>query len=189
MEFTPSSTPAQPAETTQLAPNLPIWRLSVDGAANSQGSGVGLILTSPDGIDMEYTLRFGFQVSNNEAEYEAVIAKLNLTHSMEGDQLEICSDSQLAVKQIEDSYEARGEKMIFYLKKVQELLKKFTRVQVRHVPRAENMREDALAKQATTPQEDLDKPIPVEHLPKPSVNIDGEEVSSLMSESSWMDPI
>ena len=59
---------------------------------------------------MEYELRFGFQASNNKAEYEAVIAKLNLAHSIEADQLEICSDSQLVVKQIEDSYEARGEK-------------------------------------------------------------------------------
>ena len=79
--------------------------------------------------------------------------------------------------------------MILYLKKVRELLKKFTRVQVRHVPRAENMRADALAKLATTPQEDLDRLIPVKHLPEPSVNIDGEEVSPVMSSPSWMDPI
>ena len=59
---------------------------------------------------MEVIRRFGFQASNNEAEYEAVIAGLNLARSMEADQLEICSDSQLVVKQIEDSYEARGEK-------------------------------------------------------------------------------
>ena len=85
-------------------------------------------MTSLDGIDMEYALIFGFQVSNNEAEYEAVIAGLNLAHSMEADQLEICSDSQLVVKQIEDSYEAKDEKIILYLKKVRELLKKFTRV-------------------------------------------------------------
>ena len=98
VEFTPSNTPAQPTETTQLAPDLPIWRLSVDGVANSQGSGASLILTSPDGIDVEYALRFRFQASNNEAEYEAVIAGLNLAHSMEADQLEICSDSQLVVK-------------------------------------------------------------------------------------------
>ena len=93
MEFTPSNTLAQPTETTQLTPELPMWRLSVDGAANSQGSGAGLILTSPDGIDVEYALRFGFQASNNEAEYEDVIAGLNLAHSMEADQLEVCSDS------------------------------------------------------------------------------------------------
>ena len=66
---------------------------------------------------MEYTLIFGFQASNNEAEYEAIIAGLNLAHSMEANQLEVSSDSQLVVKQIEDSYEAKGEKMILYLKK------------------------------------------------------------------------
>ena len=88
----------------------------MDGAANAQGSGPGLILTSPDGIDMEYALRLSFQASNNEAEYKAVISGLNLTHSMKADQLEVSSDSQLVVKLIEDSYEARGEKMILYLK-------------------------------------------------------------------------
>ena len=113
MEFTP----AQSTEATQLALDLPIWRLSVDGAANSQGSGAGLILTSPDGIDTEYALIFGIQASNNEVEYEAVIIGLNLAHFMEVDQFEVSSDSQLVVKQIEDSYEARGEKMISYLKK------------------------------------------------------------------------
>ena len=44
---------------------------------------------------------------------------------MEADRLEVSSDSQLVVKQIEDSYEAIGEKMILYLKKVRELLKNF----------------------------------------------------------------
>ena len=58
-EFTPNI-PAQPTEATQMAPDLPILRLSVDGATNSQGSGAGLILTSSNGIDMEYALRFIF---------------------------------------------------------------------------------------------------------------------------------
>ena len=90
----------------------------MDGAANAQGSGAGLIQTSPNGIDVEYALRVGFQASNNEAEYEGVIVGLNLAHSMEAYQLEVSSDSQLLVKQIEDSYEARGEKTILYLWKV-----------------------------------------------------------------------
>ena len=46
MKFTPSNTSTKPVETTQLVPDLPIWRLFVDGAANSQGSGASLILTS-----------------------------------------------------------------------------------------------------------------------------------------------
>ena len=99
----------EPIETAQLASDLPIWRLSVDGVANAHRSGSGLILTSLYGIDVEYALRFGFQTSNNEAEYEAVIAGLNLAHSMEADQLGVCRDSQLVVKQ-------------------RELLKKFVRV-------------------------------------------------------------
>ena len=108
---------------------------------------------------------------------------------METDQLEVSSDSQLVVKQIEDSYEARGEKMILYLKKVRELLKKFVRVQVKHVPRSENSRADALAKLATASQEDLGRVTPIEHLPEPSVSVDNGEVSPVMSEPSWMDPI
>ena len=100
----------------------------MDEAANAQGSSASLILTSPNGIDVEYALRFSFQASNNEAEYEVVIVGLNLAHSMEADQLEVSTDSQLVVKQIKDSYEARGEKMMLYLRKVREFLKKFIRV-------------------------------------------------------------
>ena len=148
MEFTS----AEPAENAQTMPDLPIWKLSVDGAANSQGSGAGLILTSPEGIDIEYALRFGFQASNNEAKYEAVITGLNLAHSMEVDHVKVCNDSQLVVNQIEDTYEAKGEKMILYLKKVRGLLKKFVLVQIKHISRAENSRADTLAKLATGSQ-------------------------------------
>ena len=92
-DFVMEFTSAELAEATQMTSDLPIWRLSVDGATNAQGSSVGLILTSPDGIDIEYALRFGFRAFNNEADYEAVIAGLNLAHSMEVDQLEVCIDS------------------------------------------------------------------------------------------------
>ena len=89
MEFTTATTP----ETTQLTPDLPVWKLSVDGAANAQGRGVSLILTSPKGVNVEYALRFWFPASNNEVEYEAIIARLSLAHSMEIEYLEVCSDS------------------------------------------------------------------------------------------------
>ena len=110
MEFT-----AEPTKNAQTTTDLSIWKLSVDGASNAQGSGAGLILTSPEGIDIEYALKFGFHTSNNEAEYEVVIAGLNHAHSLEVDQLEIYSDSQLVVRQIEDTYEAKSRRMILYL--------------------------------------------------------------------------
>ena len=108
---------------------------------------------------------------------------------MEVNQLEVCSDSQLVVKQIEDTYKAKGEKMILYLKKVQELLKMFVQVQVKHIPRAENSRADTLAKLAIVSQEDLSRLTPVEHLAEPSIDLTDVEVSSVMSEPSWRDPI
>ena len=79
--------------------------------------------------------------------------------------------------------------MILYLKKVQELLKKFVRVQVKHVPREKNSWAEALEKLATASREDLGSLIPVDHLPEPLVNIDNEEVSPMISKPSWMDPI
>ena len=79
--------------------------------------------------------------------------------------------------------------MILYLKKVRELLKKFVRVQIRHIPRAENSRADALAKLATASQEDLNILTPVEHLSEPSIDLNNKEISPIMSEPSWIDPI
>ena len=79
--------------------------------------------------------------------------------------------------------------MILYLKKVRVLLKKFIRVQVKHVPRSENSQANALAKLATASQEDLGRLVHIEHLPEPSVCVDKGEVSLVMSELSWMDPI
>ncbi|GJV38362.1 reverse transcriptase domain-containing protein [Tanacetum coccineum] len=42
------------------------------------GSCAGLILTSPEGIEFTYTIRFQFTASNNEAEYKALIAGLRI---------------------------------------------------------------------------------------------------------------
>ena len=54
VDFVMEFTSAELVKATQLTSDLPIWRLSVDGVANAQGSGAGLILTSPDEIDIEY---------------------------------------------------------------------------------------------------------------------------------------
>ena len=103
---------------------------------------------------------------------------------MEVDQLEVCSNSLLVVKQIEDTYEAKGEKMILYLKKVRELLKTFVLVLVRHIPREENSRANTLAKMTTASQEDLSRLTPVKHLVEPSIDLNDVEISPIMLEPS-----
>ena len=148
-----------------------------------------MILTSPEGIDIEYALRFGFHASNNEVEYEAVIAGLNLAHSLEVDQLEVNSDSQLVVRQIEDTYDSKSEKMVLYLQKVRDLLKKFVSVQIKYVPRTENSRADTLAKLATALQEGIGESAPVEYLAEPSIDPYSLVVAPIGSVPNWMDPI
>ena len=49
------------------------WELYVDGAANQRGSGVGLVLVSPEKITIEKSLRLNFLATNNEAEYETLL--------------------------------------------------------------------------------------------------------------------
>ena len=49
------------------------WELYVDGAANQRGSGVGLVLVSPEKITIEKSLRLGFSTTNNEVEYEVLL--------------------------------------------------------------------------------------------------------------------
>ena len=52
------------------------WKVYVDGAANHKGSGVGLVLISPERIMIEKSLRLGFSATNNETEYKALMVKL-----------------------------------------------------------------------------------------------------------------
>ena len=93
------------------------------------------------------------------------------------------------VRQIEDTYEAKSGRMILYLRKGRDLLKKFVLVQVKQVPRAENSQADALVKLATAPQEDLSRSTPVEYLAEPSIDLCDVVVAPVESEPSWMDPI
>ncbi|GJW29099.1 reverse transcriptase domain-containing protein [Tanacetum coccineum] len=58
------------------------WTLFTDGASNSKGSGVGLVLISPGDTEFTYALRLNFTSTNNEAEYKALLAGLRLAAKM-----------------------------------------------------------------------------------------------------------
>ena len=47
--------------------------LSTDGSTNAQGVGIGIVLESTNGLVLEEGVGLGFKVTNNEAEYEALI--------------------------------------------------------------------------------------------------------------------
>ncbi|GAV82480.1 RVT_3 domain-containing protein, partial [Cephalotus follicularis] len=70
-----------------------IWKLSVNGSSCITGSRTGLVLISPDGWTLEYALRFRFKATNNEAEWEALIAGLTIAKHLEVQKIETLSDS------------------------------------------------------------------------------------------------
>ena len=76
------------------------WMLSVDNSSNVNGANISLVLTSPKGDLIQQAIRCGFKATNNEAEYEALIAGLNLAKDMGIKKLDISSDSQLVVNQL-----------------------------------------------------------------------------------------
>nr|GEY65356.1 reverse transcriptase domain-containing protein [Tanacetum cinerariifolium] len=75
-----------PGDVSQAAPAAVIqqepWTLFTDGSSCVDGSGAGLILTNPEGVEFTYALRFQFAASNNEAEYEALVAGLRIATQM-----------------------------------------------------------------------------------------------------------
>ncbi|XP_075654893.1 uncharacterized protein LOC142625069 [Castanea sativa] len=52
------------------------WRIYVDGASNTRGSGIRIVMVSPEGVRLERSLRLGFCASNNKVESEALISGL-----------------------------------------------------------------------------------------------------------------
>ncbi|KAG5565479.1 hypothetical protein RHGRI_001387 [Rhododendron griersonianum] len=94
------------------------WVLQVDGSTTREASGASLILTSPRGQHLSYTLRFEFKATNNEAEYEALVVGLELAKAVGANHVLAKSDSQLVVGQVLGEYTVKEEVMQKYLDKV-----------------------------------------------------------------------
>ncbi|KAK0605075.1 hypothetical protein LWI29_022519 [Acer saccharum] len=151
------------------------WKLHVDGSSNTHGSGAGIVITTPEGDTVECAMRFDFKATNNQAEYEALLAGLRVCIALGADKLEIYNDSQVVVNQILDEYQAREEHMIAYLDIAKRLLRKFIVYRISLIPREENEKANALSKLASATTSIRSKAIPVAHLIKPSI-AESEEI-------------
>ncbi|KAL2224042.1 UNVERIFIED_CONTAM: Transposon Tf2-12 polyprotein [Sesamum indicum] len=130
--------------------STPSWSLHVDGSSTSTGSKAGIVLESPEGDKFEYAIKLEYPSSNNEAEYEAILAGGELALAVGARKIVIYSDSQLLVNQIQGSFETRDEKMAKYSLKAKTLLEKFEEASVIQVSRTENIVADQLAKLASS---------------------------------------
>ena len=83
----------------------------MDGAANQRGSGVGLVLVSPEKITIEKSLTLSFSATNNEVEYEVFLMGMIMVQKMRGKVVKVFSDSKLVVGQVRGDLEARNPRM------------------------------------------------------------------------------
>ncbi|GAV85390.1 RVT_3 domain-containing protein, partial [Cephalotus follicularis] len=141
-EFVGDNTPMECMEEDPSESKRGIWKLYVDCLSCISGSGAGLVLMSPDGWTLEYALRFKFKATNNEVEWEALIAGLTITKHLEVQKVEASGDSQLVVRLANGEYEAREDSMAKYLSHFQSMKSAFKFLRILKVPRAENARAD-----------------------------------------------
>lgn len=91
------------------------WELHVDGSATNHASGDKIIIIAPRGEEMEYAIRFGFKVTNNEAKYEALVNRFKIAHKLGAKSIRVRSDSKLILNQVLGKYEVREDRMVEYL--------------------------------------------------------------------------
>ncbi|XP_070004118.1 uncharacterized protein [Nicotiana sylvestris] len=128
--------------------NPRIWTLFTDGSSNVKGSGLGIVLVPPTGETIRQAIKW-HSITNNEAEYEVVIAGLELARELGINQIVIKSDSHLVVNQMLGTCTAREARMQQYLEKVRDLIRQFQTWKVMQIPRDENVEADALANLAS----------------------------------------
>ena len=145
VEFTYQPTSLELAKELVPSPSL-LWYLYVDGSSTDNCSRAGIILVSPEGKRLNCALRFRFKATNNQSKYEALLDGLRLSKEVSAHHLLIYSDSQLIVNQVNSEYQAKGEKMAFYLEKAKELLGQFDTVTITQIPRNENFNANVLAR-------------------------------------------
>ncbi|XP_048622678.1 uncharacterized protein LOC106393842 [Brassica napus] len=147
------------------------WTLHVDGSSTNKGAGAGVQLQSPTGELIRQSFSFGFPASNNEAEYESLIAGLRLAKAVKAKRLSAYCDSQLVASQFSGDYDARNDRMDAYLKIVQSLTAEFEFFELIKVPRGENVCADALAALGSKLRDQVKRTIPIHRIEKPSIDI------------------
>ncbi|XP_074356240.1 uncharacterized protein LOC141695935 [Apium graveolens] len=141
----PSLQGNSPVDEREELPH-PWWILHVDGVMNNSGAGAGIVLVTPEGHHLMSSIHFKFYITNNDAEYEALINGLKIALEVGVVNLIARSDSELVVNQVNGGFQARGPRTELYIRCAQRLLEKFGSARIEGVPREENSKADALEK-------------------------------------------
>jgi ribonuclease HI len=116
-----------------------------DGSLNLEGAGAGVLLISPMGKQLKYVLQIFWKVSNNEAEYEALLHGLRFAASLGIKRLLVYGDSAVVINQVNKSWDRNKENMDAYCLEVRKLENKFYGLEFHHIVRDNNVA-DVLSK-------------------------------------------
>lgn len=113
-----------------------IYTNSDGGSRGNPGQGaIGVIVRKEGKILTKYSAKIGKFVTNNVAEYEALIKALELASKHTKDELTCFLDSELVVKQLLGQYRVRNPKLLELFLRVQKLQENFERIVYKHVSR------------------------------------------------------
>ena len=107
-----------------------------------------MVIQTPEGDKIECMIRLDFPITNNEAEYEALVAGLDLAKAAGAENMIIHCNSQVITSQVNGDYECRNERMKKYLEEVKSRTSGLE-VKFVQIPREENECADRLAKAAS----------------------------------------
>ena len=99
--------------------------------------GAGVVLLSPEGDMVECMVHLDFPTTNNEAEYETLVAGLDLTKAVGATNVVIYCDSQVVTNQVNGDYECKGKRMKRYLDQVKRRVDDL-KAKIIQIPRREN---------------------------------------------------
>jgi ribonuclease HI len=121
-----------------------------NGSLNLDGVGAGVLLMSPTGEQLKYVLQIFWKVSNNEAEYEALLHRLRLAASLGIKWLLVYGNSAVVIIQVNKSWDCNKENTDAYSLEVHKLENKFYGLEFHHVIRDNNVAADDLSKLGST---------------------------------------
>lgn len=124
-----------------------VWTVNTDGGArgNPGPAGAGIVLKDPAGSVVAAGGAFLGSVTNNIAEYQALVWGLRAARAHGVDRLCVKADSELVVKQMRGEYRVKNEGLKPLFCEAQSLRRAFANVEFVHVRRAENAAADELA--------------------------------------------
>ena len=126
------------------------WHIYIDGASlgNPGQSGAGIVTFDEQGRELwRESIPLG-TMTNNMAEYEALVRALRRAREMATGTVFVYTDSLLVANQILGKYKVKNDRLKAYALEVQGVVKSFDGFEIRYIPREENRLADKLAKSA-----------------------------------------